>query len=152
MTFGTERVEYGHLGQAHTDGDIYAFFPGPNVLMAGDVLSVGKYPICDYTTGGWLGGLVNATKTLIDLTNADTRVVPGVGLVQTRADLQAQHDMLATLRERLGKMMRQGMGSDDMIAAGATKDFDEKWGNPDLFVSTTYRGMWLHVRELGGIV
>ena len=28
MTFGTERVEYGHLGQAHTDGDIYVSLPG----------------------------------------------------------------------------------------------------------------------------
>ena len=40
-----ERIEYGHLGQAHTDGEIYVFFPASNVLVAGDVLSVGKYPI-----------------------------------------------------------------------------------------------------------
>jgi cyclase len=152
MTFGGERVEYGHLGQAHTDGDIYVFFPGPNVLVAGDVLSVGKYPIADYTTGGWLGGLANATKTLLDLANADTRFVPGVGPVQTRADVQAQHEMLLAMRDRLGKMMRQGMGADDMLAAGATKDFDGRWGAPDLFVSTAYKGLWLHVRELGGIV
>jgi cyclase len=152
MTLGSERIEYGPLGQAHTDGDIYVFFPGANVLVAGDVLSVGTYPIADYTTGGWLGGMVTATKALIDLSNAETRVVPGTGPVQTRADLQAQHDMLNTLRERLGKMMRQGMGAADMRAAGATKEFDEKWGSPDLFLSTTYRGMWLHVRELGGIV
>ncbi len=152
MTFGGERVEYGHLGQAHTDGDIYVFFPGPNVLVAGDVLAVGAYPIADYTSGGWLGGLVTATKTLLDLTNADTRVVPGVGPVQSRADLQAQHQMLTAMRDRLGKMMRQGLGAPDMIAAGVTKDFDAQWGSPDLFVSTSYRGLWLHVRELGGVV
>jgi len=152
MTLGGERIEYGHLGQAHTDGDVYVFFPGANVLVAGDVLSVGTYPIADYTTGGWLGGMVTATKTLVDLSNADTRVVPGIGPVQARADLQAQHDMLSTLRDRLGKMMRQGMSADDMRAAGATKEFDEKWGSPNLFLSTTYRGMWLHVRELGGVV
>jgi glyoxylase-like metal-dependent hydrolase (beta-lactamase superfamily II) len=152
MTFGQEPIEYGHLGQAHTDGDIYVFFPKSNVLMAGDVLTVGKYPISDYTTGGWLGGHLSATKTLVELANADTRVVPGVGPLQTRADLQAQHDMLATLRDRLAKMMKQGMSSEDMIAAGATSEFDEKWGNPRLFVSNAYRGMWLHVRELGGIV
>ena len=122
------------------------------MLVAGDVLSVGKYPIADYTTGGWLGGLVTANKTLLDLTNADTRFVPGIGPVQTRADLQAQHDMLAAMRDRLAKMMRQGMGAEDMLAAAPTKDFDAKWGNPELFVSTAYRGMWLHVRELGGIV
>jgi cyclase len=152
MMVGRERIEYGHLGQAHTDGDIYVFFPESNVLMTGDVMTVGKYPISDYTTGGWLGGLLTATKTLLELANADTRVVPGVGSLQTRADLQAQHDMLATMRDRLAKMMKQGMGSEEMIAAGATKEFDEKWGDPKLFVSSAYRGMWLHVRELGGIV
>jgi glyoxylase-like metal-dependent hydrolase (beta-lactamase superfamily II) len=152
MTAGSERLEYGHLGQAHTDGDIYVFLPVSNVLVAGDVLTAGRYPMADYTTGGWLGGLMTATKTLLDLSNANTRVIPGSGPVQTRADLQAQYDMLSTLRDRLAKMMRQGMSAKDMLAAGATKEFDERWGDPTLFLSVTYRGMWLHVRELGGIV
>jgi hypothetical protein len=39
-----------------------------------------------------------------------------------------------------------------MLAAGATKEFDSTWGNPDLFVTTAYRSMWLHVREVGGVV
>ena len=29
MTAGSERLDYGHLGQAHTDGDIYVHFPAP---------------------------------------------------------------------------------------------------------------------------
>ena len=152
MTFGAERIEYGHLGQAHTDGAIYVFLPGSNVLIAGDALSVGRYPIPDYTTGGWLGGLIAANKTLLGMANADTRVVPGVGPLQTRADLQAQLDMLGAMMERFPKMMKQGMGPDDILAAAPTKEFDATWGNPDLFVTTAYRGMWLHVRELGGIV
>jgi glyoxylase-like metal-dependent hydrolase (beta-lactamase superfamily II) len=152
ITVGSERLEYGHLGQAHTDGDIYVHLPASNVLVTGHVLTVGKYPIADYTTGGWLGGLLTATKTLLDLSNAETRVVPGTGPVQTRADLQAQFDMLTALRERFAKMMRQGMSANDMLAAGATKEFDAKWGDPTLFVPVSYRGLWLHVRELGGIV
>lgn len=152
ITVGGERLDYGHLGQAHTDGDIYVFLPASNVLMAGDVMTVGRYPLADYTTGGWLGGMVTATKTLIDLSNAETRIIPGSGPVQTRADLQAQYEMLNTMRDRLAKMMRQGMGPSDMLAAGATKDFDEKWGSPKEFIPVSYRGMWLHVRELGGIV
>jgi glyoxylase-like metal-dependent hydrolase (beta-lactamase superfamily II) len=152
MTFGGERVEYGHLGQAHTDGDIYVFFPQSNVLVAGDVLGSGRYPIADYTTGGWLGGLANATKALVDLANDETRVVGASGLVSTRADLRAQHEMLAAMRDRLAKMMRQGLSAKEMHAAGVTKEFDAKWGDPELFLSTSYRGLWLHVRELGGIV
>ena len=152
MMAGGEAVEYGHLGQAHTDGDIYVYCRTSNVLVVGDALSVGRYPIADYTTGGWVGGLATATKTLLDLANAETRVVPGIGPVQTRADLQAQFEMLSALRDRLGKMMRQGLGADDMLAAGATKEFDARWGDPSLFVTTAYRGLWLHAREMGGVV
>ena len=152
MAFGKEPVEYGHLGQAHTDGDIYVFFPQANILAVGDVLSIGKYPILDYTTGGWIGGLVDATKKLLSIANAETRIVPGSGPIQTRAGLQAESDMLAAMKDRLTKLMKQGMGPKDMIAARPSKDFDEKWGNPELFLSNAYRGMWGHVRELGGIV
>ena len=152
LTIGAERIDCAHLGQAHTDAGIYVFCPASNVLMAGGALSVGKYPIADYTAGGWLGGLIAANKTLLGVAKADTRIVPGIGLLQTRADLQAQHDMLAALMDRFVKMMKQGLGPDDILAAAPTKDFDEKWGSPERFVSTAYRSMWLHVRELGGIV
>jgi cyclase len=152
MTFGAENVEYGHLGQAHTDGDIYVFFRNANLLVAGDMLTLGQYPIADYNSGGWLGGMVTASKTLLDMTKPDTRFVPGVGPVQPRAALQAQYDMLSAMRDGMHKMMRQGMGAEDMLTAGLTKDFDAAWGRPELFVSASYRGMWLHIRELGGVV
>lgn len=152
MMFGGQTIEYAPLGQAHTDGDIYLFFREANVLVVGDVMTAGRYPIADYTSGGWLGGLQSATKTLLSVANPDTRIVPGEGPVQTRADLQAQYDMLSATREAFVKMMRQGMSADEMLAAGLTKAFDARWGNPELFVKTSYRGMWLHVRELGGIV
>jgi len=152
MTFGGEPIEYGYLPQAHTDGDIYVFLPKSNVLMAGDLVSVGQYPILDYVTGGWIGGMVDAQKALLALANAETRIVPGVGPVQTRADLQAEFDMLSKVKDTLVKLMRQGFSPRDMIAAAPTKEFDAKWGNPELFIANAYRGMWGHVRELGGIV
>jgi cyclase len=152
MTFGKEHIEYGYMAQAHTDGDIFVFFPDQNVLVAGDILAVGHYPILDYVTGGWIGGLQNANQSLLKVANADTKIIPGAGPVQTRADLQAQTDMCNTMRDRLVKLMRQGMGPQDMIAAEPTKEFDAKWGNPELFIKNAYRGMWGHVRELGNIV
>jgi cyclase len=152
MTFGQEPVEYGYMPQAHTDGDIYVYFPGPNILAAGDVVSTGSYPIVDYTTGGWLGGMLEGQKTLLKVTNADTQIVPGSGPVMTRGDLEAENQMLVTLKDRFTKLIKQGMGPKEMIAAAPTKEFDEKWGNPELFIELAYRGMWGHVRELGGIV
>ena len=39
-----------------------------------------------------------------------------------------------------------------MQAEGLTKDFDAQWGDPAQFLSNAYRGLWGHVREVGGIV
>ena len=40
-----------------------------------------------------------------------------------------------------------------MLAAGVSKDYDAAWGSPGaLRGDLAYRGMWLHIRELGGVV
>jgi len=152
MSFGNQQVDYGHLFQAHTDGDIYVFFPGPNILMAGDVVSVGRYPILDYSTHGWIGGMRSATEDLLKLADADTRIVPGTGPIQTRADLEAQFEMLSTVMARVVDMMRMGYSARDMQAAEPTKEFDARWGDPTQFMASIYPGLWGHARELGRIV
>ncbi len=150
MTFGGEPIEYGYLPQAHTDGDIYVYFRGQNVLVAGDVVSVGTYPILDYCTGGWIGGMEDATQKMLGLCDAKTRIIPGTGPVQTRAEVAAEHDMLVAVHASLWKLMREAYSATDMIAAHATAKYDAKWGNPDLFVENAYRGMYGHIAEYLG--
>jgi cyclase len=147
-----EDIVYGYLPRAHTDGDIYVFFQKANVLVAGGLVSAGQYPVLDYTTGGWIGGMSDASKALLGIANQDTKIVPGVGPVQSYADLQAQSEMLTTMRERLVDLMRKGIGTDDLAANPPTREFDARWGDPRLFLANAYRGLWGHVRELGKIV
>jgi glyoxylase-like metal-dependent hydrolase (beta-lactamase superfamily II) len=150
MTFAGEPIEYGHLAQAHTDGDIYVYFRGQNVLVAGDVVSVASYPILDYCTGGWIGGMEDATKKLLDITDDRTRIVPGTGAVQTRAAVAAEHAMLADVHAVLWALMRKGLSANDMIAANPTAKYDAKWGDPRLFIANAYRGMYGHIAEYLG--
>jgi cyclase len=152
MAVNGQDIEYGYLPRAHTDSDIYVFFPKANVLVAGGLVSVAAYPVLDYTTGGWIGGMADASKALVGIANKDTRIVPGIGPVQSYADLQAQSEMLQTMRERLIGLMRKGVGTDDLAANPPTQEFNAKWGDPKLFLANAYRGLWGHVRELGGIV
>jgi cyclase len=152
MSANGQDIVYGYLPRAHTDSDIYVFFPRANVLVAGGLVSAGAYPILDYTTGGWIGGMNDASKALLGIANKDTRIVPAIGPVQTYADLQAQSEMLSTMRERLVGLMRKGIGTDDLAANPPTQEFNAKWGDPKLFLANAYRGLWGHVRELGGIV
>jgi cyclase len=152
MQHAGQDVAWGHLWQAHTDGDIYLHFPKQNVLVVGDLLSVGHYPILDYTTGGWIGGMADANRKLLTLCNDQTRIVPGTGPVQTKADLQAHSDMLAAVRQILVKGIKSGGNGDDFIQQKLTSEFDAKWGDPRLFLQNAYLGLWAHARELGGIV
>ena len=149
MTFGEEHIDYGYLPQAHTDGDIYVYFRNANVLVAGDVVAVGSYPIIDYSTNGWIGGMLDATKTLIGLADAKTRIVPGTGPLQLRADLEAERDMLTTMKARLAQLLAKGMSASDMLAAAPTREFDARWGDPTLFIANAWPGMVARARELG---
>src|SRR5947209_318893 len=149
-TFGGEPVEYGLMPMAHTDGDIYVHFKQSNVLAAGDAVQPGKLPILDWPTGGWLGGMQEAHRTLLRLANDTTKIVPALGSVMTKADVQASLDIVTKLREQLVKLMKQGMGPKDMIAAKAVKEFEGQLsGDPEAFIFTAYRGLWAHTRELG---
>ncbi len=38
------------------------------------------------------------------------------------------------------KLIKQGMRPKEMVAATPTKDFDEKWGNPELFIAAGVSG------------
>jgi glyoxylase-like metal-dependent hydrolase (beta-lactamase superfamily II) len=151
MRVGALEVEYGHLPEAHTDGDIYVRFPAHNVIVAGGTVAAGRYPILDYITGGWIGGMVDATRKLIGMTDADTLIVPDVGPPQRRADLEAQVMMLETVRERIEAIALEGRGVEDMIEAQITKEFDERYGSDsELFISNAYEGLWWS--RLRGIV
>jgi glyoxylase-like metal-dependent hydrolase (beta-lactamase superfamily II) len=149
LQFGGEQIDYGHLPQAHTDGDLYLHFRKANVIVGGDVLSVGRYPIIDWSTGGWLGGLADGAKVLASLGNETTRYVPGLGPVQDRAAVTAEAQMLDTMRKRLAKLLAEGMSTQDMVDAKPTQDFDAQWGDPTLFIRNAWPGLVARARELG---
>jgi cyclase len=145
-------VEYRYLPRAHTDGDVAVFFPAANVLVASDLLSVGRYPVADYSTGGWIGGLVDATRELLDATDARTRIVAAEGGVYGRAELEAQFAMCTAVRTKLAEAFRNGMSLADFVASKPTAEFDAQWGDPAQFLALVYKGGFAHLRELGGVI
>jgi cyclase len=152
-TFGVEPVEYGLMAMAHTDGDIYAHFPQSNVLAVGDVIQAGKLPMLDFTTGGWIGGMQEAHRTVLRLANDTTKIVPATGPVMTKVQVQASLDILTKLRDQLVKLVKSGKGPQDLIDAKAVQEFQGQLaGDPDQFLFTAYRGIWAHARELGGVL
>ena len=84
-------VRYGYISDAaHTDGDMYVYFPNQNVLAAGDAVYGQGWPVVDWWTGGWIGGIVGGLQRLQTLADADTRIVPARGPILSLADLKTQ--------------------------------------------------------------
>jgi len=148
---GGVRLELGHLPQAHTDGDIFVRLRDPDLVAVGGLVAVDSYPTLDYATGGWIGGLVQASAALLDMTGPRTLIVPSLGAVVGRNHLVEQHRMLTTVYERLLGLLKQGMSASEMLAARVTKEFDERWGDPTRFVLDAYPGLWGHQNEFDGI-
>jgi glyoxylase-like metal-dependent hydrolase (beta-lactamase superfamily II) len=147
---GAETIEYGYLLEAHTRGDIYVFFRDSNVLAVGDVASPLRDPALDWYSGGWLGGRVDAMDDLLALAKDDTKVVPAYGAVMTRAQLQAERDMMAKLYDRTTKLTDQGRSAQDMLEGGVLNDVDRKFQDPYRFLYDVCKGHWAHYTNFGG--
>jgi cyclase len=139
-------LEYGYIPDAaHTDGDMYVYFPKQNVLAVGDVVSNQGWPVVDWATGGWIGGMVGGLVRLQTLANQETRIVPGRGPVLGLAELKAQAEMYATIYDRLTTLLNKGRGPTEAVAARPTKEFDDRMGNPDEFVRRAFESLWAYL-------
>ncbi len=145
---GDERVEYGHLLEAHTDGDIYVFFRDANVLAAGDAVSPLRDPVLDWFGGGWLGGRVEAQEKLLEVSDEETRIVPSYGSVVGRAELQAEFDMTLVLFDRMLELVRKGMSAQDTLDAGLLEGLYRTFEDPFRFAYDAHKGYWAHHNSL----
>jgi glyoxylase-like metal-dependent hydrolase (beta-lactamase superfamily II) len=152
LTFGGKRVDYRYVPRAHTDGDVAVFFPDANVLVASDLVAAGRYPVPDYATGGWIGGMLVATRTLLEATDVRTRIVGADGGVLNRAALEAQLEMVTAVKDKAAAAFRVGMSFKDFAASKPTAEFDARWGDPTQFLALVYKGGFAHLRELGGVI
>jgi len=144
VEFGGETIAFGHLGQAHTDGDLYAYLPKADVLVAGGVVCNTGWPLVDWRTGGWIGGLVGAHDRLLKLAHDGTRVIGADGPVVDKATLQAHRDMYFTIFDRLVKQLVKGKGPEEAYETGPAKEFEAQRGDSKQFVLDAFRSLWGH--------
>jgi glyoxylase-like metal-dependent hydrolase (beta-lactamase superfamily II) len=145
---GDKRVELGYLIEAHTDGDVYVRFPEANVIAAGDVISAKVDPVLDWFGGGWLGGRVDALAKLLTLGDSRTRYVPSIGPPVARAEVQAEHDLMLTIFDRMVVNLRLGQTADDMLKAGLLDGLPRTFEDPTKFLYDAHKGFWAHHNKL----
>jgi glyoxylase-like metal-dependent hydrolase (beta-lactamase superfamily II) len=146
LAVGSHSIQYGYLRHAaHTDGDLYVYFPDSNVLAVGDAITGAGWQIMDWRTGGWIGGVVGGLELLLSLTDAQTRIVPARGPVLSRADLEEQFAMYDTICERIFRLLYSGRSPDEAVESLVTVEFDAKMGNSDEFVRRAFESTWAYL-------
>jgi cyclase len=148
-------IRYGYISDAaHTDGDLYVYFPQQNVLAVGDAAYGQGWPVVDWWTGGWIGGIVGGLQRIQSIANgsvasssgnSDTKIVPAQGPVLSVADIAAQVDMYGTIYDRLNQMLNKGHSPSEGVEAKPAKEYEAKMGNPDEFIRRSFESLWAYL-------
>jgi cyclase len=112
---GGKTVELHKVGPAHTNGDVVVLFPEHRVLATGDIFANGEgtsAQLVDHAGGGSAKTWPEAVEQALQL-DFDT-VIPGHGLVSTRADLEAYRERAVRFRETLAELVSQGKSRADI--------------------------------------
>lgn len=140
-----ETIHARHVHNAHTDGDSVVHFKNANAIHAGDVWFNGFYPFIDVEHGGSLAGMIEATTTIINMSNDNTVIIPGHGFVGDKAALVVYRNMLSDVLDRLRKLKAEGKTTDEAVAAKPTEALDAIWGDgflkPDQWIRIIYSGL-----------
>ena len=135
MYVNGEGIQLVHQQAATTDGDLFVYFRGSDVIAAGDVLDMVQYPIIDRKMGGHVNGIIDSLNKILDLTIAEayteggTRVVPGRGRLCDQFEVLEYRDMITIIRDRVLAMIKKKMTLDQIKATRPTLDWEPRFGS-----------------------
>lgn len=143
--FNNEEVQLIHVASAHTDGDALVHFKTSNVIHAGDAFVRYGYPFIDVAGGGSIDGIIDAQKKILELSNEDTKIIPGHGALATTAEVKELLKMLEETRGIVATAKSGGKALEDLIAEKPFAAYHDRWNgsfiNSDLFVQLIYESL-----------
>lgn len=147
IPFQSGSIELGYLLQAHTDGDIYVYFPQQNVFYSGPVLRSDSWSVVDESTNGFIGGLMDAYDVIDGIVTAGTKIVPASGAQMSKADFVAQSEMYKGLTKSMVALLREGKSPEEVIAENPAAGLKPEWGDPSEFLNQGFRSLFGHLRN-----
>lgn len=146
-----EAIIVYHVAAAHTDGDSIVMFRASDVVSAGDVFAVDRYPMIDVKRGGSVKGVIDGLNLILQLTvpeafeEGGTKVIPGHGRLCDESDVVEYRDMVWIVRDRIADLMKKGMTLAQIKAARPTRDYDAEYDSPavpaDVFVESVFASL-----------
>jgi cyclase len=147
IPFRGTSIELGHVLQAHTDGDVYAWFPAENILYAGPAIRTDSWSTVDETTNGFMGGVIDAYDKFAALINADTRIIPGSGVELDKPGFDSQMTLYKNLMAEMVALLRQGRSADEVVIANPAVGLKPEWGDSSAFLDQGFRSFYGHLRN-----
>ncbi len=143
--FNEEEVQLIYVADAHTDGDALVYFKTSNVIHAGDAFVRYGYPFIDVAGGGSIDGMIDAQKKILEISNEDTKIIPGHGALATTKEVEELLTMLEETKEIVVKAKDGGKSLEDLIPEKPFAAYHDRWnGNfisSDLFVQLIYESL-----------
>lgn len=141
--FNGEAVKVVHTPHAHTDGDSIVYFTSSNVLHMGDNYFNGMFPYVDIDGGGSLQGMIAALTKGLEMSDDDTKIIPGHGDMATKADMTATRDKLVEILSRVKAAKKDGKSKDDMLKDGLLSDMSSMAAfiDEDKMIRIAYRSL-----------
>jgi cyclase len=156
MALNGDGIQVFHQPAAHSDGDSVVLFRRADVVVAGDIVDINRFPVIDVEAGGSIQGEIDALNHLLELVippfpltwqAAGSFVIPGHGRPLDYSDVEEYRDMVVILRDVIDDMVGRGLTLAQVKAADPTKAYRGRYGadagpwTTDMFVEAVFKGL-----------
>ncbi len=153
-----EPIVVFHQPTAHSDGDSFVLFRNSNVVDAGNVMDMSRFPVIDLAHGGSIRGEIDALDNLLQLAIAPaplvydyndnaTAVIPAHGRVCEQWEVVDYRDMVVIITDTIADMMKRHMTLQQIEAADPAKAYEARYGSTtgpwttNMFVAAVYHSL-----------
>ena len=141
---------------AYSDGDSIVTFRRADVIMAGEIFDITRFPIVDVEKGGSIQGVIDGLNRLVDLAippvpspwrEGRTYVIPARGRVTDQADLVEYRDMVTYVRDVVADMIKSGLTLEQIRNADPTLPYRARYGadsgpwTTSMFIEAVYKSL-----------
>ena len=153
-----EPVVVIHEPAAHSDGDSIVMFRNSNVVDAGNIMDMSRFPMIDTDHGGTIQGEIAALDDLLQLaipptpmvynySDNATAVIPAHGRICEQWEVVDYRDMTVIITDTIADMMKRHMTLNQIEAADPTKAYEARYGSTtgpwttNMFVAAIYQSL-----------
>ncbi len=139
-----------------SDNDSFVLFRRSDVVMAGDVLDMTRFPVIDVADGGSIDSEIAALNDLLQIAVPPspliyeyngTAVIPAHGRVGDQWEVVDYRDMVVIIRDTIADMMKRRMTLEQIEAADPAKAYEPRFGSTtgpwttNMFVAAIYHSL-----------